>query len=107
MTAAGTWQVSKALASAEASREQGSPSKLVSKLVDIRTEPRGRADFMWPVRILSLHVKTGIRLEAAVDSEKLADFVEEAGSKSINRAHFEAVHKERTMMNDECVCVRH
>ena len=60
---------------------------------------------MWPVRILSLHVKTGIRLEAAVDSEKLADFVEEAGSKSINRAHFEAVHKERTMMNDECVCV--
>ena len=73
----------------------------------IRTEPRGRADFMWPVRILSLHVKTGIRLEAAVDSEKLADFVEEAGSKSINRAHFEAVHKERTMMNDECVCVRH
>ena len=34
MTAAGTYQVSKALASAEASREQGSPSKLVSKLVD-------------------------------------------------------------------------
>ena len=56
------------------------------------------------VHILRLHVKPGIRLEAAVDSEKLADFVEEAGPKSINRHTFRSSPKGE---NDECesVCV--